>query len=258
MGASGVHADLVVQELVERGVTRLAALFHTQTPDKIGHVRSMRATDIGIASPVQGQIIASGGASPTIERVKDAGITVHLEDESAVGFTSDMGGRPYNRLFDVEALAKASEPQELTGDYFEFGAGIAAEPSAVPASDLTTRFSPETTTAWALDDEDHWMRTNGPEQAGSGFETDTLIVIRAEVADAGYRDVGGNPVPETVFEGSGDATIFEGGKALEVTWQKDDVASMVVFATGDGETVRLKPGKTWIELLPRDEGILDY
>ena len=42
-------ADMVIEELVEGGLTRLAALYYSDLPTKVGHVRSMRDTDIGIA-----------------------------------------------------------------------------------------------------------------------------------------------------------------------------------------------------------------
>jgi hypothetical protein len=47
------HRDLVVEELVEDGVTRLAAFYYSQLPSKVGPVRSMRASDIGIVSPAR-------------------------------------------------------------------------------------------------------------------------------------------------------------------------------------------------------------
>ncbi|MET1037234.1 MAG: DUF3048 domain-containing protein, partial [Aeromicrobium sp.] len=56
-------ADLVIEELVEGGLTRLAAFFYTSLPSKVGHVRSLRTSDIGIAGPASGQIVASGGAN---------------------------------------------------------------------------------------------------------------------------------------------------------------------------------------------------
>ncbi len=45
-------ADMVVEELVEGGLTRLAAFFYSELPGDVGPVRSMRASDIGIVSPV--------------------------------------------------------------------------------------------------------------------------------------------------------------------------------------------------------------
>ena len=47
------EADLVVEELVEGGMTRLAAFYYSQIPGDVGPVRSMRASDIGIVSPVE-------------------------------------------------------------------------------------------------------------------------------------------------------------------------------------------------------------
>ena len=57
------QADMVVEEQVEGGLTRLAAFFYENTPDIAGPVRSMRATDIGIVSPVDAVLVAAGGAT---------------------------------------------------------------------------------------------------------------------------------------------------------------------------------------------------
>ena len=55
-------ADMVVEELVEGGMTRLAAFYYSQIPGDVGPARSMRASDIGIVSPVKGAMVTSGAA----------------------------------------------------------------------------------------------------------------------------------------------------------------------------------------------------
>ena len=45
-------ADLVTEELVEGGSTRLAVFYYSQVPKSVGPVRSFRATDIGIVQPL--------------------------------------------------------------------------------------------------------------------------------------------------------------------------------------------------------------
>ena len=40
-------ADMIVEELVEGGYTRLASFFYSKLPKAVGPVRSMRASDIG-------------------------------------------------------------------------------------------------------------------------------------------------------------------------------------------------------------------
>ena len=56
--------------------TRLASFFYSKIPDDVGPVRSMRATDIGIVKPVDGQMVTSGAAGVTINRLKGAGVEV--------------------------------------------------------------------------------------------------------------------------------------------------------------------------------------
>ena len=70
------EADLVVEELVEGGLTRLAAFFYSQLPTVVGPVRSMRASDIGIVSPVDASVVTSGAAFRTI--AADQGRRHHL------------------------------------------------------------------------------------------------------------------------------------------------------------------------------------
>ena len=59
-------ADLVTEELVEGGSTRLAVFYYQSIPGLVGPVRSMRATDIGIVKPAKAVLVASGGAPPTV------------------------------------------------------------------------------------------------------------------------------------------------------------------------------------------------
>jgi hypothetical protein len=263
------QADLVVEELVEGGLTRLAAFYYSTLPSKVGHVRSMRATDVGIASPVGGQIVASGGASGTYRTVKKAGIRVFSEDEGAPGFSSDPSKvRPYNRLVDLERLDRSAKVDAIPGPYLawssaEEGRGGGAEPSASPsaaapapkpATRASVRFSPTSTTQWKLDGK-QWVRTNG--HAAKEFRADTLVVMFAKVGDAGYLDPAGNPVPETAMKGSGRAVLLTAAGALDVTWTKKTNDSTLTFATKDGTPVTVSPGKTWIELVPQGDGAVD-
>lgn len=266
------QADLVVEELVEGGLTRLAALYYSELPKKVGHVRSMRATDIAIAAPVAGQVVASGGAGGTYKRFEKADITLFSEDRGAPAFSSDTAkSRPYNRLVDLAALAKKAEPAQIPGPYLDWtpvegsaGAQDSEESAAPdasatpvapePASKASVRFSRSSTTQWALDD-GQWVRTNG--HAEKEFRADTLVVMFAKVGDAGYTDPAGNPVPETDMEGSGRAVLLTADGALETTWTKDDKDSTISFATEDGSPVTVDPGKTWIELVPEGDGAID-
>jgi len=254
-------ADLVIEELVEGGLTRLAALYYENLPTKVGHVRSMRATDIGIASPVAGQIVASGGASSTYQRVAAAGVPVFSEDHDATGFSSDTTKvRPYNRLVDLTVIAGRAKPAKIPGPYLTWEAAGADEPGAAATAEAprkataaTVGFSNTTRTSWALKG-DTWQRTNGHAEAGTDFAADTMIVLFCDVGDAGYTDPAGNPVPETVVEGSGDAMIFHGDQVTKATWNKKTLGATMTFEDTAGNALGIDPGHVWMELVPKTGG----
>ena len=260
-------ADLVIEELVEGGLTRLAAFFYSELPSKVGHVRSMRTTDIGLAAPVGGQIIASGGANKTYREVKKAGTTIFSEDHGAPGFSSDPNkARPYNRLINLKTVASKAKATEIVGPYLTWTpADAPKEPepeptdSATPppapktATGATVRFSPGTQTEWALKG-DKWVRTNSHAPAANDFAADTMIVMFAKIVDAGYTDVANNPVPETVVQGTGRAVIFTGNTATEATWSKPELDSTIAFTGADGEPITIDPGHVFLELAPKGNG----
>ncbi|MCW2839753.1 MAG: hypothetical protein JWR55_1236 [Aeromicrobium sp.] len=249
-------ADLVLEELVEGGLTRLAAFFYSSLPSTVGHVRSLRTSDIGIAGPVGGQIVASGGANGAYNKVENAGITVFSEDAGSPGFSSDPGlYRPYNRLIDLKTVAKKAKRTKIKNGYLSWTPAGAAPRAASgkTAKAATVRFSNSTATSWELAG-GTWQRTNGHAAEGKDFEADTMVVVFAKVGDAGYTDPAGNPVPETVFEGKGEAMVFHGSQVDTVTWNKPSLEEGLTFKAEDGSDYTIDPGKVFIELVPKGAG----
>ena len=78
-----------------------------------------------------------------------------------------------------------------------------------------------------------------------------MLVLRVDVGDAGYTDPAGNPVPETIFEGKGNALLFHAGKVVEGTWSKDELGSALQLETKSGK-LKVPAGRVWIELVPID------
>lgn len=244
-------ADLVVEELVEGGLTRLAVFYYENLPDLAGPVRSMRASDIGIVAPVNGSMITSGAAEVTIKRLKKAGI--EFFSEGAKGLSrDDSRSAPYNLMADVttvgrDAKAKPARPV----DYLPFGPASEL-PQGQPATSIEASFSGGHTTSWKYDGKGY-VNDNTFAEEGEEFPADTVLVLRVKVGDAGYTDPAGNPVPETKLEGQGQAMLFTGGRLIRGTWKKDGLDTPLQLSTQAGELV-VPPGRTWIELVPKNGG----
>ena len=68
-------ADIVFEELVEGGVTRYLAVFHTTIPDEVGPVRPGRPQDAGIVPSYDGIFVLSGvGNSNLREIIRGSGL----------------------------------------------------------------------------------------------------------------------------------------------------------------------------------------
>jgi hypothetical protein len=247
-------ADLVAEELVEGGSTRLAAFYYSQIPERVGPVRSMRATDIGIVEPAEAVLVASGGAPPTVRRVQAAGIEV--VGEGGVGYSRDSGRRsPYNLFMNLPTLAKALKAPEPPQSYFTWG-DEADFPRGRKARTIAATFSGGQTTNWEFR-KGKYVSPDSEAAPGDDFRPSTVLVLRVKVGDAGYKDPAGNPVPETRFSGSGQAMVFHGGTLVRGTWSKRSLGSPVKLRTKAGE-LALPPGKVWMELVPTNGGSVAF
>ena len=249
------EADLVIEELVEGGLTRLAAFFYSELPTKVGPVRSMRASDIGIVSPAEASVVTSGAAGVTIARIKKAGITFY--PEGAPGVTRDTSrSAPYNVFADLTEVAKTAETDEARpGDYLPWGSEDDF-PGGQKATSLAASFGGGHTTEWTYDGKGY-VNENSYAADGDQFPADTVLVLRVQVGDAGYLDPAGNPVPETKLSGKGQAMVFHDGRLVRGTWKKSALDAPISLSTVSGD-LEVPAGRVWIELVPAANGDVTF
>ena len=249
------HADLVVEELVEGGITRLAAFFYSDIPGTVGPVRSMRASDIGIVTPVEASIVTSGAANdhPQPDRRRRhhplrrglQGLLPREQPQRAV--QPDGQPRPTSRR---PSRTSWSRPD----DYLPWGTADDL-PKGPKATSINADFGNHTTT-WQYGD-GRYANTNSFAAADDQFPADSVLVLRVQVGDAGYRDPAGYPVPETKFVGEGAAVLFHAGRVIRGTWSKKELTSPLELSTKQGD-LTVPAGRVWIELVPAVNGDLTW
>lgn len=246
------HADIVIEEFVEFDVTRLAALFYSDLPTKVGHVRSTRTTDVGLAKPANATIVASGGDDEPLKAVHDAGVPIYTYDLNDPGWSKDPDKvAPYHVLWNLRTLNRTAKKTKPTHSYFKFGNGPTAADVTKKTTSAEVAFAPATITGWRYS-AGKWVRSPERAAAGENFKADTMVVVLGRVKDAGYGAQGGAFVPEIVLEGTGDAVIFSGDTATEARWHKTTKSGTMSFtAKKTGKPIGLKPGHTWMEAAPR-------
>jgi hypothetical protein len=249
-------ADIVYEELVEGGVTRFMAIYHCADASKAGPIRSARMVDPAIMTPTT-RILAFSGANETVLNNLSEHDIVQIE-ENAAG--DAMQRIPREGLSSEHTLYAHSGAVRKLGrkefddpppTEFEFGD---AGGRGRKAGSITINFSNSTIVSYEWNGE-RWARS----QAGAPFESenhgqigvDNVIVEEHTVTLSEIVDVTGTPSVEIRNEtGSGRAVLFRDGRAYVGRWNRDSVEDAVSFETKDGEAMALKPGKTWIHLVP--------
>jgi len=242
-------ADMVVEELVEGGITRLATIFYSTLPPVVGPVRSARASDIGVIKPANAVLVASGAATRTQNRLRDAGIAMHFEGSTGM-YRDGSRHAPYNLFMRlpkfVTALHDSARPHQ---NYLPWGSesdftGVS------PATNIAVRFSATSTTRFRYSPGAHrYVNTNSHASSSDHFLADSVLVLRVREGDAGYHDPAGNPVPEAKFFGSGSALLFHNGQVVRGSWSKLKPTSALTLRTSAG-TLKVPAGHVWIELMP--------
>lgn len=254
------QADIVWEQLVEGGLTRLLAMFHSDVPAEFGPVRSVRPMDAPIAGPAGGIFVFSGGHQEFSARVAATGVVMKSEDGHSPGLAPGTNSRGARHLYGnsqelIEGSTELPGPPQFFA-YPDTTADPTAQPSAVTdgraVRGVATTF-PSSRPAWEWAG-DRWLRSESaaPAMAESGMAigAENVLVLRVETRDTGYRDAGGASVPETILTGSGPAQVFTGGFVIDGTWSKDGDTDLLVLRDAAGAEITLAPGQTWVELLP--------
>jgi hypothetical protein len=242
----GVHqADIVYEEVVEGGLTRLAAVFHSRVPTDIGPIRSVRLTDQAIVRPIGGLFVYSGGARYAEESIATAPV-VRI-DESAAGdamWRDSTRNRPHNLFGRAAALfAFGGEPVPPPA-LFEYRVR-GERPSGIPIRSAHVGFEAGFDVTWTWDAPSRrWHRTFLGEQelVESGLPIAPANVI------VQFVDYVGGGTPEAQLTGEGDVWVLTGGTAIQGRWIRPDASEPGTLVDANGNPIRLTPGQTWVEL----------
>lgn len=246
-------ADILFTELVEGGTTRFIALYHSEMSEGAGPVRSGRDVDAQVLPPFSPVFGISGAAPGTYEALRSAGLLVY-EEGQADAFTRDPNRRsPHNLMASTSALADASGDLPPAAQPWPF------DPTPPEGGETATGvelvYSAFYAAAWDWDaDADTWQRSQegSPHVRADGEQltADTIVVAQVSTFDGAGVDVGGNPVPEVNAVGEGEATVLRDGRSYPARWRKPDASSQFEWLTPDGQPLPLRPGRTWVELVP--------
>jgi hypothetical protein len=250
-------ADIVVEELVEGGLTRLFAVYQCDGAARIEPIRSARSSDADLLALLHGSVFAFSGANPAaLPPIRAHGNAVLISYEVYGSYFHRDGSRPapHNVYSSTETLLAAGQAHRhgLGPPPPQFAYG-SLDPTAQPATVASLRW-PQASAAWTWKG-GGWQRTqNGTPDVSDGHRVSATNVVIMSIAlgNTGIRDVLGNASPlDITVGGPRPVWVLRDGHVIRGTWNRPSVNMFWRLMDSKGEVITLRPGRTWIELLPR-------
>lgn len=253
------RADVVYEQYVEFGISRLVAVYHSDYPDEIGPIRSLRPMDHHIVGPYDGPFVFSGAQRRFINAAAATGQDLVAQDLGAYGFFRTTTKAPPHNLFgrmaDFEEQADNSAPPDVQWDFAYPSEFATAQRIGEEISTVDIRMSARAQPAWQWDADDGvWLRTDTgtPHVDTNGTQISATNIVMLWVDVIYTSRSGGSSVPETMLTGrSNGGYAVSGNKVIEIEWSKDQRTDAIEITTVDGVPVQLMPGQTWVELVPQ-------
>ncbi len=240
-------ADVVIEQEVEGGITRFAAIFHSSAPERIGPVRSARSTDISFLSALGRPGLVYSGANEVFDTLIVRQERVRNYSASRFGgYWRDNSRRAPSNLY--TSMSQFSTQAAAPPAWFHFGPGSAN--AGVPTASFVARF-PATNITWTWSGS-AWNRAqdgrNHTSESGAVLQATNVVVAQIPVVDSGLKDPNGAIVPEFVWAGEGPVAVFTNGRRIDGRWIRPTLGDPAVLVDASDNPIELAPGTTWVEL----------
>jgi len=254
-------AEIVYIEQVEGGLTRLAAIFSTVIPQRVGPVRSARISDIDILSQFGRVAFAYSGAQRKLLPVIAA---ANLEDlgaqrQSPTIFTTDPNrNQPYAMVLRADLLMQKISEKALAVDSaknigFTFGEAPDGGKAIVKA---VMNWPAATYSAQWSESESRWLLSHNGSlnlaESGVVLGPTTMVIQLVKISPSEYGDKFGGVTPLSETVGTGKAYILRDGQVFTTQWNRAFPDSGTTFTLPDGSSMNFAPGQIWVALTDRE------
>ena len=246
------QADMVFVEEVEGGLTRFAAIFHSEGAEVVGPVRSMRTGDLDLLAQFIGPLFANSGGNRGARgalagsSLVDVGVNAQSEQyyrESSRRAPHNLFTNAFNLWVVGSGLPGAGTPLPI----FAFRPASQELPAeARPISGATIDYGGTSVdyawngTGWERSQDGQPTLDADDERVAPTTVVIQFVDYRASSADAAS--------PEAVTFGNGQAWVLTAGHVVPTTWSRASPTDQTDFTLANGNEVALLPGKIWVEL----------
>jgi len=259
-------ADMVIEALAEGGVTRFTALYLCQDASRIGPIRSARLIDLEITPMFDAVLVHVGASQPVLDMILSSPFGDNNIDDflGHKGFHLDPNRRrPFSTFTNTRELWKVVEsrgrqhPAKLRG--LVFSDTVPPEPGK-PATTISIPYRTGLSDVTYQYDEEaaRYLRSQAGKPftdaaTGKQLAADNVVVVFSHVTVTKIvEDSLGSLSLHHDLGGQGKTLLFRNGQVWEGFWRREGENVMLHYVSADGNPLPLKPGQTWVQVVPDD------
>ncbi|NLX35558.1 MAG: DUF3048 domain-containing protein [Chloroflexi bacterium] len=262
-------AEIVYEELMEGySLTRFTAIYLAGQAERVRPIRSARLSSLAIAPQFNAVLVHSGASDQIrwfISQSKEfTDLDQYFHDEPyAILPGYDWRGRMYTSVERVHEylLGLGQESDEPVAGYL-----FDAEPPDGDSATAVTIPYPQVCKAdWQYDVATGvYLRSVAGEPHIDGVTGEQLSAANVVVLYVAHNktdiveDSLGSTAIDIVLSGEGEASLFRDGQMVPCTWRRPADGGLVQYYDNKGGLVPLKPGQTWVELVPPDYEVVHH
>jgi hypothetical protein len=257
------QADVVVEHLTEGAITRFSAVYYCSDAADIGPIRSARLIDLELVPMFNAIFAHVGGSEPVRQMIAASEVEQSdLDDYGRAPIFREVAGRkrPFNRYTSTKDLWDLARTQGwIPGSgvqSFNFSAATPAGGRAVNSFTIPYRANLSDVTYTYNASVGGYLRGFGTAphfDATTGKQlvaTNVIILWATHTTTDIIEDSLNSHSIQITTTGSGKAQIFRDGQAFDATWTRGDTHSIFQFTNASGQSLALKLGTTWFEVVP--------
>ncbi len=253
------QAETVFEILVEGGITRFIALYHTVDPPAVGPVRSVRPTDPHLLRHFNATLLTSGGQDWILRLFPRNGVGV-ISEIGVGGYRDAERSAPHNYYVTPSEMRPVADerlyPNTAPPPLFEFG-DLPANAVLGSVFQVEMEWAPTNVITWQwngirwerhLSDGPHlWVTAEGQTEI---LTADTLVVLFSGLFYTQPPSGSGYALPTMETTGKGRALVFSRGQVVAGEWVRPDTSQPFALILPDGFPMTVPPGRSWISLFP--------
>jgi hypothetical protein len=260
------QADIVYEEIMDGWIiTRFTALYLDRDVERLRPLRSARLSGLAIAPQYDAALVHTGASDRIRLLLSQAKGFVDIDQfyhEKPFGVLDnyDWRGRMYTSVASIHSYLREKKLERDTP--IKGYAFATTPPSGAAAKNIHIPYPRLCVVDWTYDATTGRYRRavqGAPHLEGLTKEqitAENVIILYAEHKKTDIvEDSLGSTAIDIVLSGSGRAQVCRDGVCVEGKWAQNAPQELIQYYDASGKLIPLRPGQTWIQLVPPDYAV---